>query len=150
MQHFRPAMPADASRICDFQIRMAWETEKLRLDPKTCDAGVRAVFARPHLGTYYVCEFEGTVIGSLLVVTEWSDWRNGECWWIHSVYLEPEFRGRGLFAQFYAYVKSLVVDSPQARGLRLYVDRTNVKAQAVYARIGMNCDHYLLYEWMKP
>ena len=35
------------------------------------------------------------------------------------------------------------------RGLRLYVDKTNTRAQKVYENLGMNGEHYHLYEWMK-
>jgi hypothetical protein len=35
------------------------------------------------------------------------------------------------------------------RGIRLYVDRRNVRAQEVYTRLGMNGEHYQVFEWMK-
>jgi hypothetical protein len=94
---YRAANYSDANRIADFQIMMAWETEKIRLDPLTCRSGVQAVFARPTLGTYHVCARETGIVGSLLITPEWSDWRNGLIWWIQSVYIEPEFRRQGYF-----------------------------------------------------
>jgi hypothetical protein len=44
-----------------------------------------------------------------------------------------------------------LVDSVGASGsggLRLYVDTTNIRAQAVYAALGMNGDHYCVFEDM--
>ena len=79
---YRAANYSDANCIADFQIKMAWETEKIRLDPLTCRSGVQAVFARPSLGTYHVCARETGIVGSLLITPEWSDWRNGLIWWI--------------------------------------------------------------------
>jgi hypothetical protein len=35
-------------------------------------------------------------------------------------------------------------------GLRLYVDKRNISAQIVYESLGMNGEHYQLYEWLKP
>jgi ribosomal protein S18 acetylase RimI-like enzyme len=35
-----------------------------------------------------------------------------------------------------------------AGGLRLYVDTTNTRAQQVYASLGMNGDHYRVFEDM--
>jgi ribosomal protein S18 acetylase RimI-like enzyme len=35
------------------------------------------------------------------------------------------------------------------RGIRLYVDKTNTKAMKVYEKLGMNGEHYGLFEWMK-
>lgn len=146
---FNKARPQDAQAIQNFQMEMAWETEKLRLDPSTLSKGVAAVFAKPELGQYHVCLRGNEVIGSLLIIGEWSDWRNGTVWWIHSLYFEPEFRGQGLFSKMYAYIKEQVEKDPAIRGLRLYVDHSNLKAQEIYKQIGMNGDHYRLFEWMK-
>ena len=35
------------------------------------------------------------------------------------------------------------------RSFRLYVDKRNVPAREVYTRLGMNGEHYLVFEWMK-
>lgn len=145
----RKAVPADRETITHFQIAMALETEKLNLDPATCSLGVRAVFDDPRKGTYFVCERGGRTIASLLIIPEWSDWRNGEVWWIHSVYVMPEARGCGAFRKLYEYVQSLVCADDRFRGLRLYVDKSNVSAQNVYKKIGMTDEHYSLFEWMK-
>ena len=131
---------------------MARETEDLELDREVLTSGVNAVFADPALGRYYIAEDDaddkGRVIGSLMITYEWSDWRNGTVWWIQSVYVIPEFRRRGIYAGLYAHVKTLVEQST-VRGIRLYVDKRNVPAQDVYTRLGMNGEHYLVFEWMK-
>ena len=146
----RTATPADAPTIAEFQIPMALESEGVRLDPETVRKGVAAVFADPSKGRYYLCERDGKVVGCLLIAPEWSDWRNGTVWWIHSVYLEPSSRGQGLFSGLYRHIRALAEKDPSIRGLRLYVDRGNRHAQDVYARIGMKDEHYALFEWMKP
>jgi GNAT superfamily N-acetyltransferase len=145
----RPAVRAEAETIRDFQLEMAMESEKLTLDGATCLLGVMAVFEDPARGRYFVVESAGHIVGSMLIQHEWSDWRNGTVWWIHSVYVIPAERGKGRYKALYAHVKSLVDGDPSLRGLRLYVDRTNVAAQKVYDKLGMSADHYLLYEWMK-
>src|SRR6476646_5111767 len=76
--HIRSATPDDASIIADFNIRMAMETENLALDPSTIFPGVRAVFADPSRGEYFVAEISGNVVGCLMITHEWSDWRNGD------------------------------------------------------------------------
>ena len=148
MVHYREAVPADASAIIEFQLAMARETEELELDREVLTAGVNAVFADPALGRYYIAEDDGRVIGSLMITYEWSDWRNGMVWWIQSVYVIPEFRRRGVYAGLYSHVKGIVEQST-VRGIRLYVDKRNVPAQEVYTRLGMNGEHYLVFEWMK-
>jgi GNAT superfamily N-acetyltransferase len=145
----RPATATDAASITRFQQQMAKETEGITLDADTVGKGVSAVFEDPSRGIYYVLEVEGQVIASLLITYEWSEWRNGQVWWIQSVYVERDFRGQGIFKQLYAYIQSLATSDENICGIRLYVDNTNAAAQKVYQSIGMNGDHYKVYEWMK-
>ena len=147
--NYREAKRDDAEAIVQYQVAMALETEEMNLELETCRAGVRAVFERPELGRYYVAEENGEVVGCLLTTFEWSDWRNGMVWWIQSVYVRSEFRKRGVYAGLYEHVKKLVDADASLRGIRLYVDLRNVVAQQVYTRLGMNGEHYKLFEWMK-
>jgi ribosomal protein S18 acetylase RimI-like enzyme len=146
---YRRAQASDAEIIARFQIAMAWETEQLELDSGICIRGVSAVFDNPSLGQYYVGERDGLVVCSTLITYEWSDWRNGLVWWIQSVYVIPESRKQGIYAGLYSFVRALAHADSQVRGIRLYVDRNNVGAQHVYTRLGMNGDHYQVFEWMK-
>lgn len=146
---YRAAESRDAAPIIEFQIAMARETEELELDREVLTRGVEALFADPNLGRYFVAEVDGRVVGSLMITYEWSDWRNGMVWWIQSVYVIPEFRRKRIYAGLYDHVKNLVDGEANVRGIRLYVDRRNVAAQEVYRRLGMNGEHYQVYEWMK-
>jgi ribosomal protein S18 acetylase RimI-like enzyme len=145
----RPGLLFDIATIADFQIKMALESENMNLDPAIVDKGVSAVFDDPSKGKYWVAESHGEVIGCLLTVAEWSDWRNGTVLWIHSVYVLPEKRQQGVYKALYQHLKEMVQASPEYRGLRLYVDKTNLRAQKVYESLGMTGEHYHLYEWMK-
>lgn len=145
----REGRPSDASAIVEFQIAMARETEEVELDRETCTRGVQAVFRDPAHGRYFVAESDGRVVASLMLTYEWSDWRDGRVWWIQSVYVMPEYRGRRVYASLYEHVKQLASSDPSVRGIRLYVDRRNRRAQEVYTRLGMNGEHYQVFEWMK-
>lgn len=145
----RDALRADAAAIVDFQLAMALETEHVDLDREVLTRGVHAVFDDPSRGRYLVAESDGTVIASLMLTYEWSDWRNGTVWWIQSVYVVPEQRGRRVYAAMYDEVRARAAADPSVRGIRLYVDRTNTAAREVYARSGMDGEHYLVFEWMK-
>jgi ribosomal protein S18 acetylase RimI-like enzyme len=147
---FRAAERADAATIVAFQQAMARETEEIELDFDTVTRGVAAVFDAPStLGRYFIAESGGVVIASLMLTYEWSDWRNGNVWWIQSVYVVPDYRRRRIYAGLYAYVRALAESDPGIRGIRLYVDRRNIAAQEVYRRLGMNGEHYQVFEWMK-
>jgi ribosomal protein S18 acetylase RimI-like enzyme len=98
-------------------------------------------------GRYWVAEHNGRFVGQLLITFEWSDWRNRMVWWIQSVYVMPDARKRGVFKALYEHVRR-EAQAAGAGGLRLYVDVTNTRAQAVYAGLGMNGDHYRVFEDM--
>jgi ribosomal protein S18 acetylase RimI-like enzyme len=145
----RPGLLFDIETIADFQIRMAFETETLKLDHATVIKGVSAVFDDPTKGKYWIAESDGHVVGCLLTIPEWSDWRNGTVLWIHSVYVLEKFRQLGIFKKLYLHLKAMVEESSDLRGLRLYVDKSNLKAQRVYESLGMSGEHYHLFEWLK-
>lgn len=145
----RPGLLFDIPVIADYQIKMAFETENMKLDPSTVEKGVSAVFDDPGKGKYWLAEVKGEVVGCLLTIPEWSDWRNGTVLWIHSVYVKAEFRKHGIYRKLYSHLKSMVNESKDLRGLRLYVDKTNATAQKVYETLGMSGEHYHLFEWMK-
>lgn len=145
----REALPKDASQIIKFQLDMALETEGLKLDKTTVHQGVDAVFNNPSKGTYYVMENEGKVIASLLTTFEWSDWRNGTVLWIQSVFVTKDFRRNGVFSKMYAFIKNKVETDRSLKGIRLYVEQNNHRAQAVYEKLEMTSEHYNMYEWLK-
>jgi ribosomal protein S18 acetylase RimI-like enzyme len=145
----RPGLLFDINVIAEYQVKMAWETEQLKLDPPTVELGVSAVFDDPSKGKYWLAEINGEVVGCLLTVPEWSDWRNGTVLWIHSVYIKPEFRKHGVFRKLYTHLRNMVEGSKELRGLRLYVEKANHNAQKVYESLQMSGEHYHLYEWLK-
>jgi ribosomal protein S18 acetylase RimI-like enzyme len=146
---FRPARTEDAETIARFQEAMARETEDLALDPSTVRRGVARVLANPALGHYWLAEAEGSVVASLMITFEWSDWRDRIVWWIQSVWVEPEWRRKRVYSSLYAHLRSLAENDDSVAGIRLYVERRNIRAQKVYERLGMDGGHYATYEWMK-
>jgi len=145
----RQAVPEERDIIVDFQMRMAQETEDLGLDKVTLQQGVQRLFDEPTKGTYWVVEYEQEVIACVLIINEWSDWRNGDVWWIHSLYVVASFRGKGLFKQLYAFFKAQVAANEDLKGIRLYVEKENIRAQKAYEAVGMTREHYDMYEWLK-
>jgi GNAT superfamily N-acetyltransferase len=144
----RKATPSDSSSIIDFQLKMARETENINLAPEIVTKGVDAVFHDHSRGQYYVAESECSVVASLLITYEWSDWRNCNVWWFQSVYVVPEFRRQGIFRKMYFYIRELA-EKQDIAGLRLYVETKNSRAQKTYEALGMSSEHYSFYEWMR-
>ena len=144
----RKATPSDADSIIDFQLKMALETEGIKLVPGIVTKGVNGVFNDQSRGQYYVAEAGGRIIASLLITYEWSDWRNSTVWWFQSVYVVPEYRRQGIFRRMYGHIRQLAEEQDIA-GLRLYVETRNTSAQKTYHALGMSSGHYAFYEWMR-
>jgi ribosomal protein S18 acetylase RimI-like enzyme len=142
----RNATLKDADIIAQFNIAMALETENKILEPAIILAGVRSLFAQPHAGFYLIAEMDNEVVGSLMITTEWSDWRNGLFWWIQSVYIQPAYRRKGIYGMLYKRVKLMAQEHPDVCGFRLYVEKDNWIAQKTYTKLGMQPTHYLIFE----
>lgn len=145
--NIRTANKSEKAVIVDFQLKMARETEDLALNIELVDPGVDAVLSDSHKGQYYVAEKDGKIVASLLTTYEWSDWRNGTVLWIQSVYVLPEYRGKGIYKEMYLFLQDKVRKDPAILGLRLYVEKDNKNAQNVYSKLGMDGEHYQMYEW---
>jgi GNAT superfamily N-acetyltransferase len=151
----REAEATDAPLLARWAQAMALETEHKHLDPEVLLAGVVAGIADAAKARYFVAmqdaalaghETIGIALGSLMLTREWSDWRNGDWWWIQSVYVEPAHRRQGVFAALYRHVEQQARTTPGVIGLRLYVERDNAVAQRTYAALGMRDAGYAIYE----
>lgn len=149
MISIRKATVTDIPVLIDFQQRLAQETENVKLDAAVLERGLNALFQNPSKGVYYVAEEGGEVIACHLITYEWSEWRNGMVWWMQSVYVREDHRGKNVFRILYNNIIDLIRKDPGLLGLRLYVDKSNARAQKVYETIGMNGEHYTVFEWMK-
>lgn len=142
----RRAGTSDADIIAGYNVAMAEETEGRALDPTVVLEGVRGVLAAPEMGFYLVADAGGRIVGQAMVTFEWSDWRNGNFWWVQSVYVHPEFRQQGIFAMIFREIEREARERPDVVGLRLYVDGENRRAQETYRHLGMEMSNYLMFE----
>ena len=146
MPSIRLATLDDIDVIAEFNSLLAQETEGRTLDGALLKRGVSALLGDPAKGLYFLAIDGGKPVGQLMITTEWSDWRNGNFWWIQSVYVRKEVRGTGVFRQLYEHVLTEAQARTDVVGLRLYVDRQNEAAQATYARLGMSKSEYEMFE----
>jgi len=146
----RQAQSSDAEIIAEFNLRMALETEQRRLDPGRVQAGVTALLSDPGKGTYFLAEARSanrsSIAGQLLITYEWSDWRNGNFWWIQSVFVAEPFRGQGVFRALFSHVRDLAAATEDVCGLRLYMDSQNSSARQTYERLGLKRTNYEVFE----
>ena len=135
----------DIQALVQFQVDMALESEGTALDRERVTKGISAVMEDQNKGIYLLARSDGKPIGSLMLTREWSDWTNRWYWWIQSVYVRPEYRGKGAYRAMYAKIKEMAHEQGVTQ-VRLYVDKTNYRAQQVYKKLGMDECHYLMYE----
>ena len=134
---------ADAAVVAEFNINLAWETEGLRLDPKVVKKGVAAILKNSAKGIYFVAEEPGAgVVGQLMITYEWSDWNNADYWWLQSVYVRKDFRGRGVFSALFEHLEKTARKSKRVCALRLYLAKTNKRARQAYRKMGMKASPY--------
>lgn len=145
----RQASIKDVDSIVDFQLKMARETEGIELNKVTVIKGVSAVINDINKGQYYVTEIDKKVVASLLTTYEWSDWRNGTVLWIQSVFVQKEYRRKGVYKTMYSHIKQIVLENDSLNGIRLYADKSNFAAHKTYKQLGMSPDHYITFEWLK-
>ena len=142
----RKAGLVDAPIVAEFNLLLAEETEQLHLDPATVNSGVIAILGDDAKGIYHVAVVEGHVVGQVMITYEWSDWRNGNIWWIQSVYVKKEFRRHGIFRALFKYLEQLARARPDVCGIRLYMHEANSRARQSYENLGMALTHYEIFE----
>ena len=142
----RAACAADIPFLVSCNAAMALETEHKVLDKQLLTRGTEGVFEEPRRGFYRIAERDGVAVGSLMVGYEWSDWRNGDWWWIQSVYVISEARRSGVFSALYADVESRARATKGVVGIRLYVEHENSAALSTYASLGMSDAGYRMLQ----
>jgi ribosomal protein S18 acetylase RimI-like enzyme len=145
---FRRGERDDIETLVDFNCQLAQETEDKSLDRELVTRGVTRAFEQGDEAIYYVAEIEGQIVGSLMLTREWSDWRDGWVAWLQSVYVREGHRGSGVFRQLLEHATEYLRDDPDVRGVRLYVEVDNIRAQNVYQKTGFGDPGYRVLERM--
>lgn len=132
----RRAVPDDLETLVAFTMAEAREAEALDADESAVRRGVAGAFATPPRATYWIAEDASvTAIASASIVTEWSDFRGGEYWWIQSIFITPQHRGTGLVQRLIDHL-AVTAKSAGALDLRLYAHTSNERALNAYRRCG--------------
>ena len=141
----RSAIRDDLPYLVEGNQGIAQETEHSTLSKSTLTSGIEAVFNDANRGTYWIAADDQGIIGQLLITFEWSDWRNGQIWWIQSVYVWPRARRQGVFRTLLAEVTQQAQKAGVVE-LRLYAETTNETAHQAYLNQGFETGHYQVFE----
>ena len=142
----RGAIESDWPTLVEFNCRLAEESEGLLLNRETVTAGVQRLLADRNRGRYLVACSGNEIVGQIMHTREWSDWRNGDLWWIQSVYVAPQWRRQGVFRALYEELAREAATDPGVVGLRLYVEHHNDSAKQVYFKLGLRDAGYHVLE----
>ncbi|HEX2066626.1 MAG TPA: GNAT family N-acetyltransferase [Candidatus Thermoplasmatota archaeon] len=144
----RPGRAGDLDHLVHATLGNALESEGLHLDEATARRGVQALLKDPHKGRVFVVEAEGKAVGSAYVTFEWSDWHAAWYWWVQSVFVEPEWRGKHVYTTLYHAIQQAAREAGDVHALRLYVESHNTAALRAYRGLGMQQAPYDVFEWV--
>jgi ribosomal protein S18 acetylase RimI-like enzyme len=140
----RKANLSDLDSLVAFAIQEATETEGHSPAPDAVTIGVQKGFEESAPSSYWVAESnEGEIVGAISVVTEWSNFRGGYYWWVQSLFIASDHRGRGLVDDLLRFI-ARTARAAHALDLRLYVLQSNHRAIAAYRRCGFQTAPYTI------
>ena len=132
----RRADLGDLGQLVEFTISEAREAEGVSKEPEKAREGIRAALEDESFALYWVVQSEDNeILGNVSVIKEWSNWSAGYFWWIQSMFIKPEYRGRGLLEMLIQTVRESARQS-NALELRLYVHKDNARAIKAYKKTG--------------
>ena len=141
----REAEQSDVSTLIECNLSLADETESISLDKNILRLGIEKALELNDC-RYLVAELDNKIVGQTMLTSEWSDWRNGVIWWMQSVYVNPDYRKRGVFQSILKYIENLAEKTLEVKALRLYVMDDNQIARRAYQNLGIKNSSYLVYE----
>lgn len=139
----RDAEATDVDVLVSFTLLEAREAEGYDADEAAVRRGVGAAFIDAPPSRYWIGECDGEPVASVSVVTEWSNFRGGNYWWIQSIFIQPEHRGSGLIEKLIDGVATAARTSG-ALDLRLYARDSNSRALQAYRRYGFVSAPYVM------
>ena len=138
----RRATLNDLEYLIDFACEEAREAEGITKDKSILKNGIRPALEDPGIAMYWVLVDEGeTPVGNISSLKEWSNWNAGYYWWIQSMYIKPDHRGKGWLKEMIATVKTEML-SQKGLELKLQVHKENAAAKKAYYKVGFIDTNY--------
>lgn len=145
----RVAIIDDLDKIVQFNYNLSLEIENKILDIESLTIGVRALIEDYRKGGYYIYEKDEEIIGQIMYIYEWSDWKNGNFLWLHNIYVDMNHRNKGVFSEIYNYIVEKYHDDNSIVGIRLNIENNNNIAQNISEKFQLHRYDYSLCEYIK-
>ncbi len=138
----RRAHLGDLDQLVEFTLSEAIDAEGVSKDREKAREGIRTALEDESVAMYWIAQTNtNETIANISVTKEWSNWHAGYYWWIQSMYIKPEHRGRGLVGMLIQTVKESARQS-KALDLRLCVHKDNARAIKAYIKSGFAYSDY--------
>ncbi|MCJ7526324.1 MAG: GNAT family N-acetyltransferase [Candidatus Aminicenantes bacterium] len=144
----RKAEMRDAAAICACLCGLTAENGGETADPGSVLLGVKAVLKDAHKGFYLLAEnkSEPGLAGMLRVSFAWDDRGNRNFWWLAGAWVEPAWRGRGVFSTLFRHLADLARFHKDVAGLRIQLEGHRLDLAPLLAALGLQKTPDQLYE----
>ena len=130
------------TELVEFTAPEAREAEGHPKDTKTLMNGIKSALKDRSIAMYWLLINKyNQPVGSASALKEWSDWNAGYYWWIQSMYIRPDYRGKGYMDLLLDAVKSEMKEQ-NGLELRLYVHENNQAAIRAYRKANLPFSKY--------
>jgi len=132
----------DLDKLVDFTAAEAREAAGDTKNMKTLADGIKAALEDGSIAMYWVLVNEDNQpVGSASALKEWSDWNAGYYWWIQSMYIRPDYRGKRHMDLLLNAIRSAMKEQ-NGLELRLYVHENNQAAIRAYEKANFVFSRY--------
>ena len=87
------------------------------------------------------------LIGCLMITYEWDPGNNAFTWWIQEVFVDSNWRRKGVFQALYKHTIKMAKDKGNVCTIKIHVNDDNLNAQKIYKRLGMIDTSNFMYEF---
>ena len=145
----RLARIEDAKKLAEF-CELLRESLEMPVQQEKLLPGVSAPIKDLSKGMYLVATeaHKSELIGCLMITYEWDPGNNAFTWWIQEVFVDSNWRRKGVFQALYKHTIKMAKDKGNVCSIKLHVNHNNLNAQKTYKSMGMIDTPNFMYEFI--
>ena len=145
----RLARIEDAKKLAEF-CELLRESLEMPVQQEKLLPGVSATIKDLSKGMYLVATeaHRSELIGCLMITYEWDPGNNAFTWWIQEVFVDSNWRRKGVFQALYKHTIKMAKDKGNVCSIKLHVNHNNLNAQKTYKSMGMIDTPNFMYEFI--
>ena len=145
----RLARIEDARKLAEF-CELLRESLEMPVQQEKLLPGVSAPIKDLSKGMYLVATeaHKSELIGCLMITYEWDPGNNAFTWWIQEVFVDSNWRRKGVFQALYKHTIKMAKDKGNVCTIKIHVNDDNLNAQKTYKKMGMKDTSNFMYEFI--